>query len=113
MSFSPETRVTTLPNGFQVAIESNLPGCAATVGVWIDFESRFESDTTNGVAYFLECMVFNLMASHDTFRRGRRGDIMPGVRFPKVMPESAWCFWVKVWISFFFVGCFVQIVAIS
>lgn len=55
---SPETRVTTLPNGLRVATESRLPGRAAAVGVWIDSGSRFESDATNGVAHFLERMVF-------------------------------------------------------
>ncbi|CAF2373454.1 unnamed protein product [Brassica napus] len=55
---SPETRVTTLPNGLRVATESNLSAKTATVGVWIDAGSRFESDETNGTAHFLEHMIF-------------------------------------------------------
>ncbi|KAK9277272.1 hypothetical protein L1049_006811 [Liquidambar formosana] len=41
---SPQTRVTTLPNGLRVATES-YPGATftATVGVWIDAGSRFET----------------------------------------------------------------------
>ncbi|KAG6742954.1 hypothetical protein POTOM_053898 [Populus tomentosa] len=55
---SPETRITTLPNGLRVATESNLAARTATVGVWIDAGSRFESDETNGTAHFLEHMIF-------------------------------------------------------
>ncbi|KAG2715545.1 hypothetical protein I3760_03G083500 [Carya illinoinensis] len=55
---APETRVTTLPNGLRVATESNLAARTATVGVWIDSGSRFETDETNGTAHFLEHMIF-------------------------------------------------------
>ncbi|KAL0014729.1 hypothetical protein SO802_001798 [Lithocarpus litseifolius] len=55
---APETRVTTLPNGLRVATESNLAAKTATVGVWIDAGSRFETDETNGTAHFLEHMIF-------------------------------------------------------
>ena len=55
---SPETRITTLPNGLRIATESSLPSCVAVVGVWIYFGSRFESNATNGVAHFLKRMVF-------------------------------------------------------
>ncbi|GKU97286.1 hypothetical protein SLEP1_g10453 [Rubroshorea leprosula] len=54
----PETRVTTLPNGLRVATESSLASRSATVGVWIDAGSRFETDETNGTAHFLEHMIF-------------------------------------------------------
>ncbi|KAK3610572.1 hypothetical protein CHS0354_009012 [Potamilus streckersoni] len=53
----PETRVTTLPNGFRVATEdSGSP--TATVGLWIDAGSRYENDENNGTAHFLEHMAF-------------------------------------------------------
>uniref|UniRef100_A0A7N0T942 mitochondrial processing peptidase n=1 Tax=Kalanchoe fedtschenkoi TaxID=63787 RepID=A0A7N0T942_KALFE len=55
---APETRVTTLPNGLRVATESNLAAKTATVGVWIDAGSRFETEDTNGTAHFLEHMIF-------------------------------------------------------
>ncbi|XP_041007660.1 probable mitochondrial-processing peptidase subunit beta, mitochondrial isoform X1 [Juglans microcarpa x Juglans regia] len=55
---APETRVTTLPNGLRVATESNLAVGTATVGVWIDAGSRFETEETNGTAHFLEHMIF-------------------------------------------------------
>ncbi|OWF34708.1 mitochondrial-processing peptidase subunit beta-like [Mizuhopecten yessoensis] len=53
----PETKVTTLDNGFRVATEdSGDPTC--TVGVWVDAGSRFENAKNNGVAHFLEHMTF-------------------------------------------------------
>ncbi|XP_014784742.1 mitochondrial-processing peptidase subunit beta [Octopus bimaculoides] len=53
----PETQVTTLANGIRVATEdSGIPTC--TVGLWIDAGSRFENDSNNGVAHFLEHMIF-------------------------------------------------------
>ncbi|MQL75522.1 hypothetical protein Taro_007909 [Colocasia esculenta] len=55
---APETRVTTLPTGLRVATESTLASRTATVGVWIDAGSRFETDETNGTAHFLEHMIF-------------------------------------------------------
>ncbi|KAK8466609.1 hypothetical protein PHAVU_008G133900 [Phaseolus vulgaris] len=55
---APETRVTTLPNGLRVATESTLAARTATVGVWIDAGSRFETEETNGTAHFLEHMIF-------------------------------------------------------
>ena len=55
---APETKVTTLPNGMRIASETNLNAETATVGVWIDAGSRFESADTNGTAHFLEHMFF-------------------------------------------------------
>ncbi|KAJ8775099.1 hypothetical protein K2173_020103 [Erythroxylum novogranatense] len=55
---APETRVTTLPNGLRVATESSLAAKTATVGVWIDAGSRYETDATSGTAHFLEHMIF-------------------------------------------------------
>ncbi|KRY43383.1 Mitochondrial-processing peptidase subunit beta [Trichinella spiralis] len=53
----PETKVSTLSNGFRVASEnSGLPTC--TIGVWIDAGSRYETERNNGVAHFLEHMAF-------------------------------------------------------
>ena len=55
---APATEITTLPNGLRVATESQLASRTATVGVWIDAGSRFESEETNGTAHFLEHMIF-------------------------------------------------------
>ncbi|KAL3680175.1 hypothetical protein R1sor_023131 [Riccia sorocarpa] len=55
---TPQTRVTTLSNGLRVATESGQASDTATVGVWIDAGSRFETAATNGTAHFLEHMIF-------------------------------------------------------
>ncbi|URD99830.1 mitochondrial-processing peptidase [Musa troglodytarum] len=55
---APETRVITLPSGLRIATESTLASRTATIGVWIDAGSRFETDETNGTAHFLEHMIF-------------------------------------------------------
>lgn len=55
----PATKVTTLDCGMKVASEdSGAP--TATVGLWIDSGSRFESDENNGVAHFMEHMAFKV-----------------------------------------------------
>ncbi|CAN0015054.1 unnamed protein product [Ectocarpus sp. 12 AP-2014] len=53
----PETQVTTLPNGLRVASETSH-GATASVGVWIDAGSRYETLENNGVAHFLEHVAF-------------------------------------------------------
>ncbi|CAG0894193.1 unnamed protein product [Darwinula stevensoni] len=53
----PETRVSVLDNGLRVTSEdSGIP--TATVGLWIDTGSRYETDKNNGVAHFVEHMAF-------------------------------------------------------
>jgi len=53
----PETQVTKLDNGLRIASEnSGIP--TATVGLWIDAGSRYETAKNNGVAHFLEHMAF-------------------------------------------------------
>ena len=51
-------QVTTLPNGMRVATETIPFAETATVGVYINAGSRFETDATNGTANFLEHMLF-------------------------------------------------------
>jgi len=53
----PQTKQTTLANGLRVASETGA-GDTATVGIWIDAGSRYETPETNGVAHFLEHMSF-------------------------------------------------------
>lgn len=54
---APATEVSTLGNGLRVASEGGH-GDTATVGVWVDAGSRYESEKTNGVAHFLEHLCF-------------------------------------------------------
>lgn len=51
------TEVTYLPNGMTVASEY-IDGPTATVGMWIDAGSRWETEVNNGTAHFLEHLVF-------------------------------------------------------
>jgi processing peptidase subunit beta len=53
----PVTSTTKLTNGLRVASEP-CPGETATVGVWVDTGSRYETEENNGVAHFLEHMFF-------------------------------------------------------
>lgn len=56
-SAMPSTQVSVMDNGMRVATEdSGAP--TATVGLWIDTGSRYENAANNGVAHFLEHMVF-------------------------------------------------------
>lgn len=52
------TQITTLPNGLRVATESIPFAETTTIGVWINSGSRFETDANNGVAHFLEHILF-------------------------------------------------------
>ncbi|KAK2862478.1 hypothetical protein Q5P01_002011 [Channa striata] len=54
---APETRLTTLDNGFRVASEET-GHATCTVGVWIGAGSRYESEKNNGTGFFLEHMAF-------------------------------------------------------
>lgn len=55
----PPTTVTQLNSGMKVATE-DTGAPTATVGLWIDAGSRWETDETNGVAHFLEHMAFKV-----------------------------------------------------
>lgn len=53
----PATQLTTLDNGLRVTSEDS-GAATATVGLWIDAGSRYETAANNGVAHFLEHMAF-------------------------------------------------------
>lgn len=55
---APTTDVTTLDNGMRVGSETVVGAETATVGVWIDSGSRYETAANNGTAHFLEHMAF-------------------------------------------------------
>jgi mitochondrial-processing peptidase subunit beta len=55
---APTTDVTTLDTGLRVASETVQGSETATVGVWIDAGSRYETAANNGVAHFLEHLAF-------------------------------------------------------
>jgi len=55
---APTTDVSTLDSGLRVASETVMGAETATVGVWIDAGSRYETAQNNGTAHFLEHMAF-------------------------------------------------------
>ena len=55
---APTTDVTTLENGLRVGSETVAGSETATVGVWIDAGSRYETSANNGTSHFLEHMAF-------------------------------------------------------
>mmetsp|Transcript_4791 Transcript_4791/g.6224 ORF Transcript_4791/g.6224 Transcript_4791/m.6224 type:complete len:470 (-) Transcript_4791:1117-2526(-) len=55
---APATDVTTMDSGLRVASETVQGSETATVGVWIDAGSRYETAENNGVAHFLEHLAF-------------------------------------------------------
>ncbi|VDK59646.1 unnamed protein product [Anisakis simplex] len=57
LSSLPDSEISSLKNGFRTASESNARP-TATVGVWIDAGSRFETEENNGVANFFEHMLY-------------------------------------------------------
>jgi len=54
---SHSTNITKLSNGMRVASEDNF-GETATVGIWLDAGSSYETKENNGTAHFLEHMAF-------------------------------------------------------
>lgn len=55
---APTTEITQFPSGLRVASETMPGSSTATVGVWIDAGSRYETSRNNGAAHFLEHMAF-------------------------------------------------------
>ncbi|KFG36899.1 mitochondrial processing peptidase, partial [Toxoplasma gondii p89] len=72
----PPTLTTTLPNGIRVATQRLPFHQTATVGVWIDSGSRYDTKETNGAAHFLEHMTFKV-------RKKGRFSQSQGLRFPE------------------------------
>ena len=55
---APSTDITTMGSGLRVASETVVGAETATVGVWIDAGSRYETASNNGAEHFLEHMDF-------------------------------------------------------
>ena len=55
---APTTDVSTLDNGLRVGSETVAGSETATIGVWIDAGSRYETAENNGTSHFLEHMAF-------------------------------------------------------
>jgi len=55
---APATQITTLDSGMRVASDEMIGSQTATVGVWIDNGSRYESAQNNGISHLMEHMAF-------------------------------------------------------
>jgi processing peptidase subunit beta len=77
----PETRITELNNGVRVATEdSGLK--TATVGIWVDAGSRYETTQNNGVAHFLEHMAFKGTEKRSQTALGKSFSLAPSLYHP-------------------------------
>ena len=54
----PDLQVTTLANGLRVASQVIPHSEISTVGIYLDAGSRYETEQNNGVAHFLEHLMF-------------------------------------------------------
>lgn len=72
---APPTKVTTLPSGLRVATETTPFAQTATVGVWIDAGSRYETAANNGTAHFLEHLAFKGTTVRSKPAAGARGPL--------------------------------------
>jgi len=64
----PQTRISSLPNGLRIATETSPSNnLTATIGVFIDAGSRWETSADNGVSHFLEHLAFK-----GTHKRSRK-----------------------------------------
>ena len=72
-------QVTRLPSGLRVASEKVPHSSTATVGVWIDAGSRYETDASNGTAHFLEHMAFKGTTVGAGVARLCEGGVMHGL----------------------------------
>lgn len=61
------SQITTLSNGLRVATQQTHHE-TATVGVFVDSGSRFETDETNGVANFVEHLIYKGTGSKSQVR---------------------------------------------
>ena len=65
------------------------PGQTATVGVWIESGTRFETEANNGTAHFLEHMAFKVPASTRSLRFPAARCLSPHPSAPSSLPFPA------------------------
>ena len=94
---SPERNIrrTELPNGLLVITESMPQVRSVSMGAWIDSGSRDEAETDNGIAHFVEHMVFKGTTSRTAQQIAREVDSIGGNLDAFTGKESV-CFNIKV-----------------
>ncbi|XP_047044703.1 mitochondrial-processing peptidase subunit alpha-like [Lolium rigidum] len=73
----PKTKITTLPNGIKIASETS-PGPAASVGLYIDCGSVYESPSSSGASHLLERMAFRSTTNRSHLRLVREVEAIGG-----------------------------------
>ncbi|KAK3165385.1 hypothetical protein QOZ80_1AG0032500 [Eleusine coracana subsp. coracana] len=71
------TKITTLPNGIKIASETS-PGVAASVGLYIDCGSIYETPESSGVSHLLERMAFKSTTNRSHLRLVREVEAIGG-----------------------------------
>ncbi|TVU35174.1 hypothetical protein EJB05_17051 [Eragrostis curvula] len=72
-----KTKITTLPNGIKIASETS-PGAAASVGLYIDCGSIYETPESSGVSHLLERMAFKSTTNRSHLRLVREIEAIGG-----------------------------------
>ncbi|XP_057454433.1 probable mitochondrial-processing peptidase subunit alpha-2, chloroplastic/mitochondrial [Lotus japonicus] len=72
-----KTSITTLPNGLKIASETS-PNPAASIGLYIDCGSIYETPLSSGASHLLERMAFKSTANRSHFRIVREVEAIGG-----------------------------------
>src|SRR5262245_40508123 len=69
----------TLPNGLRILVEPMSQVCSVSIGIWLDAGSRREPPKINGIAHFIEHMVFKGTARRTAEQIAREMDSVGGM----------------------------------
>ncbi|OAY82149.1 Mitochondrial-processing peptidase subunit alpha [Ananas comosus] len=72
-----KTKITTLPNGVKIASETS-PSPAASIGLYVDCGSVYETPTSSGATHLLERMAFKSTANRSHLRIVREVEAIGG-----------------------------------
>eukprot|EP01018_Ginkgo_biloba_P016789 Gb_27628 [translate_table: standard] len=72
-----QTKITTLPNGLRIASE-NTPGPTASLGLYVDCGSVYETPASRGITHLLERMAFKSTKNRSHFRLVREVEALGG-----------------------------------
>ena len=90
-----DIRKTTLPNGLLVLTERMPHFRSVSMGVWIDSGSRDEAPEVNGIAHFIEHMVFKGTTTRSAQQFAREVDAIGG-NLDAFTGKETVCFNIKV-----------------
>ncbi|MBB5066831.1 pitrilysin family protein [Granulicella mallensis] len=90
-----DIRKTTLPNGLLVLTERMPHFRSVSMGVWIDSGSRDEAPAVNGIAHFIEHMVFKGTTTRSAQQLAREVDSIGG-NLDAFTGKETVCFNIKV-----------------